>query len=260
MYVAPTQHETLLGDYPFPRPVGMIGNPNEVGFAFVLGALASSYRLIKGGGWMYLVATLCNLVALGLTLSRTSLVALVAGVGYLYAIQVFLRDQRGLGERLKYFAFPTSVLVAVIGYVLANPILYDVIGWRFYTLLEFQSTSSWQVRLQSWQKNIRLFMDSPIFGVGPLRRAEVTAGAADNEWLLLLRTYGIVGTIALIGGVVWPNMRAKPGLRRVFVSSLLLGTAVYMIPAAVFHSLSLMPLLLILIAVEDPTTRPLTIP
>jgi O-antigen ligase len=257
-YVAPTQYETLLGDYPFPRPVGMVGNPNEFGFVFVIGAIVSSYRLIKDGGWIFMAATMINLVSVGLTLSRTSLVALVVGVGYIYGMQVFVRD-RGIGQRLKYLALPTGVLVVVVGYVLANPVLYETIGWRFYSLLEFESTSSWQVRQQTWQKNMQLFMESPIIGVGPLRRAASTVGAADNEWLLLLRTYGVTGTLFLIVGIIWPHLRAKSGLLRVFVTGMLISTAIYMIPAGVFYSLSLMPLLLILLAMEDPTTHRFTV-
>lgn len=257
-YVAPTQFETLIGDHPFPRPVGMVGNPNEVGFVFVLGALTSSYRLIKGGGWVFLAATLINLASLGLTMSRTSLVALVIGAGYLYVIQLLATD-RGVGSRMMYLALPTSVLLVAMAYVLVNPMLYEAIGWRFYTLIEFQTESSWQVRLNTWQKNIQLFFESPIVGVGPLRRAESTAGPADNEWLLLLRTYGIVGTLVLVVGMVWPHLKAKSRLLRVFITGMLLGMAVYMIPAAVFHSLSLMPLVLIILAAEDSTTRPVTI-
>ena len=176
----------------------------------------------------------------------------------MYGMQLFVRD-RGIGQRLKYLALPTGILVVVVGYVLANPTLYETIGWRFYSLLEFESTSSWQVRQQTWQKNMQLFMENPILGVGPLRRANSTVGAADNEWLLLLRTYGVAGTFFLIVGIIWPHLWAKSGLLRVFVTGMLMSTAIYMIPAGVFYSLSLMPLLLILLATEDPTTHRFTV-
>lgn len=257
-YVAPTQHESLIGDYPWPRPVGMIGNPNEVAFLFVLGGLAASYRLIQGGGEIYAGATLANLAALALTLSRTGFVSFIVGAGYLFVIQVFVRRDRSLGSRLKYLALPLGLLVAVITYVLANPVLYEAIGWRFMTLMEFQSTSSWQERLQSWQINIQLFWESPLIGVGPLRHAGISS-AADNEWLLLVRSYGILGTVLLVIGMVWPHLKAQKNVLRVFITGVLLGTAVYMVPAAVFHSLSLMPLLLIILSAEDSTVRPLTL-
>jgi O-antigen ligase len=257
-YVAPTQHESLIGDYPWPRPVGMIGNPNEVAFLFVLGGLAASYRLIQGGGEIYAGATLANLAALALTLSRTGFVSFILGAGYLFVIQVFVRRDRSLGSRLKYLALPLGLLVAVITYVLANPVLYEAIGWRFMTLMEFQSTSSWQERLQSWQINIQLFWESPLIGVGPLRHAGISS-AADNEWLLLVRSYGILGTVLLVIGMVWPHLKAQKNVLRVFITGVLFGTAVYMVPAAVFHSLSLMPLLLIILSAEDSTVRPLTL-
>lgn len=257
-YVAPTQHESLIGDYSWPRPVGMIGNPNEVAFLFVLGGLAASYRLVQGGGGIYAGATLANLAALALTLSRTGFVAFIVGTGYLFVIQVFVRRDRSLGSRLKYLSLPLGLLVAVITYVLTNPVLYEAIGWRFMTLMEFQSTSSWQERLQSWQTNIQLFWESPLIGVGPLRHAG-TSSAADNEWLLLVRSYGILGTVLLVIGMVWPHLKAQKNVLRVFITSVLFGTAVYMVPAAVFHSLSLMPLLLIILSAEDSTVRPLTL-
>ncbi|MCS3702312.1 O-antigen ligase family protein [Salinibacter ruber] len=257
-YVAPTAHDSLLGDYPFPRPVAMIGNPNEVGFAFVLGGLTATYCLIKRGGWRFFVAMIVNFIAVGLTLSRTAFVALIVGSGYLYGMQLFV-GRRSTSEKLKYLFFPTGVLIAAIAYLLANPVLFETIGWRLYTLLEFQSTSSWQVRVRGWQQSIKLFLENPLLGVGPLRGAEITPEATDNEWLQLLRTYGIVGTLVLTIGVIWPHLRAKSGLLRVFISAILISTAVYMIPAAVFHSLSLMPLLLVLIATEDPTVRRVTL-
>lgn len=251
--ISPSHYDAVIGQ-PIPRPLGMIGNPNEVAFTFVVGALVSSYRLIKGGGWMFMGATIVNLVSIGLTLSRTSLVALVIGAGYIYVVQLLV-NRRKIGERIKYLSLPLILIVAVIAYVLVNPALYEAIGWRFATLSEFQSTSSWQARQFRWQKNIRLFLESPFFGLGPLRNSEITPAAADNEWLLLLRTYGVVGTLVLTIGIVWPHLQAKRRLLRVLISALFISTAVYMLPAAVFHSLVLMPLLLVVIATEDPTVR-----
>ena len=90
-------------------------------------------------------------------------------------------------------------------------------------------------------------------GVCPLYKAQLQF-AADNEWLLLLRSYGILGTLLFVCAVAGPHVihrpkAAGPSVRsqRKLADAVLIASAVYMIPAAVFQSMTLMPLVLVIL-------------
>jgi hypothetical protein len=69
----------------------------------------------------------------------------------------------------------------------------------------------------------------------------------------------VIGTLVLMTTFVWPRMdgvlsRSLPQTGPL-VGSLLLSSAVYMLAANVYHSLALMPLLLVTLAAADPVVR-----
>ena len=85
-------------------------------------------------------------------------------------------------------------------------------------------------------------MKSPFLGVGTLEVLE--PGAADNEWLLLLRQWGVLGTFMLVFAIVSPLagtwLKRKTPSRNLFFSlGLLVGAGLYMIPAAFVSSVPL---------------------
>ena len=94
---------------------------------------------------------------------------------------------------------PSRVLSLVLALALAvallvnNRAIYDEVLWRFALLGDFTQDSSWTGRLLQWQANLELFARSPWIGVGPLFGADFRY-VGDNEWLTLLRSYGLLGT------------------------------------------------------------------
>ncbi|MDD4347313.1 MAG: hypothetical protein PHZ11_10650, partial [Desulfitobacteriaceae bacterium] len=74
--------------------------------------------------------------------------------------------------------------------------------------------------------------------------------APDNEWLLLLRKYGLLGTSWFVLMFITPFYAYRSVLKHNLLAKLyaaiLIGLAVYMLPAAVFHSFQLMPFVMIL--------------
>lgn len=266
-YVAPTQAESLLGQGVIPRPVGLAGNPNELGFLFALSALASMYMLVTDGKIRYWAALAVQLVGLLLTLSRSAVVALVAGAGALLVLSGLLRQWlavHGVGRTLGALLLGSCV---VLGAAWQTGYLSDA-AVRLSGLLTPTETAAYRIRIAHWQEHFSLFLDSPIFGVGPLRQTDFIRYPADNEYLLFLRTYGLAGTLYLGATFLLPQLPAlRDEINRdtdasraaVLAACVLVSCMVYMVPAAVYHSLVLMPVALILLAQGDWTLRPYTV-
>ncbi len=242
-YVAPTQWEAVV-NHPTPRPVGMIGNPNEVAFLFVLVGISSIFLYVSTNKKTALLMSFLVLIGIMLTLSRTALVS------YFISATVFL---------LFYFsrlfsakALAISILAASsLAYSFTLPAVQERILWRFERALEMGGEDkSISVRIDHWQENLDMAVQHPILGVGPLRRADFD-NAADNEWLLLWRSYGATGVLIFISFFAVPNIfiRGKEG----WVTAWALTAAVfaYMVPAAAFHSLSLFGLVMVVLAIVD---------
>ncbi|HZK10764.1 MAG TPA: hypothetical protein VFD10_00165, partial [Atribacterota bacterium] len=67
---------------------------------------------------------------------------------------------------------------------------------RFNQLENISQATSWQARIVNWKVNYDLWKLSPLFGWGPGKVTMTTI--VDNEWLLLLRRYGLIGVIIFI--------------------------------------------------------------
>ena len=157
--VAPTQFQTLVNGYPYPRPVAMAGNPNVLGFLFSITGIASMHFLLKGRALavLPLLAGICGLV---LTMSRSSLVAFLIGLALLLFIFAISRRRRF------FIVLATAVVfLPVIALILSYGPIYHAITWRFATLAHASSEASWTVRLQEWQGNLAMFFQHPLIGV-----------------------------------------------------------------------------------------------
>lgn len=256
--IAPTQYETLVNNYPFPRPVGLVGNPNELGMLFVLGSLVSLFLLLKSFRISILIIFFFQVGGLFLTLSRGALVAFVIGL-IILLLKLFFDNfhKIKLAGIMRFFILFLTASLSMV-YVVYNTSFIDTIFWRFARLSNLESDTSWQARILHWQENLNLFKESPFIGVGPLRRATFEY-AADNEWLLLLRSYGIIGTVYIFTIFFIPHLLNKRSIFNILSLVILLSSSIYMIPAAVFHSLVLMPVVLILISVSEEKTKLISI-
>jgi O-antigen ligase len=72
----------------------------------------------------------------------------------------------------------------------------EKILFRYAQLEAIEQASSWQARQTMWDANLELWQQSYLLGWGPAKASmDVTV---DNEWLLLLRRYGIVGLLVFL--------------------------------------------------------------
>jgi hypothetical protein len=251
-FIAPTQFDTLVDGYSHPRPVGMIGNPNELGFFFVMVGLLALFILFnRKFKLVYLVILILQIAGVFLTLSRTSLIAFV--VGALIVLVSTMISRKNDVKKFVRILILFLILFLVTIYVVSSTDFLDQIWWRFSEIFNLENSTSWNARLNNWSENMEIFLKHVVLGVGPLSRA-ILQHAADNEWLLLLRSYGVIGTIAVSLIFIYLSWVSKLSFKGLIVSIVFAG-GVYMISSVFFQSLVLMPFFLILAAINNSVTK-----
>jgi hypothetical protein len=257
-FVAPTQYDTLVGNYPWPRPVGFVGNPNEVGFILGLLGLASAWLFLseveKNVRWGLLGVFYLGLMLL--TLSRSATLSIIGGLVLMLimfaSMWADLTNQSGCFRKARHRALVVLFFAAFVAQ--ANLLLTDIedtILWRFSG--DFTSDAL-TARTSNWSENLSLIEDSPIFGVGTLQRSGEFNHAADNEWLLLARIGGVglpllVASLFIIGFFQKTTFSWEFGP---FVLALTAASFIYMIPAVLFFNGVIMPLVLLILALTAP--------
>ena len=235
------------------RIIGTTGNPNEFGALMVLASsLAFSGVLFFKKKTMRLFSWICFAVfvlSIVLTLSRSAIIALIIAICFLtlFKYPSILRTKRGI-KRLAII-IPIMIIILLIIINIAPEKFF----LRFNQLENISHATSWQARIVNWNVNYNIWKLSPLFGWGPGKVTMTTI--ADNEWLLLLRRYGLIGVIIFISWFVSfyhglsricrSSSSAEVRVLAAALQATILAYAVYMIPAAVYHSLQLMPILLI---------------
>jgi hypothetical protein len=251
--VAPTQYETLVGGYLHPRPVGMIGNPNELGFLFVLLFFIALFSLQNFKIKMNALHGVVFFIGILLTMSRGSFLSMVGGfLSYVFVYSMY----QGILSKVKMIAY-SMFFALILSAITLHPFVYDKLTWRLALAFDSGSDSAFQTRLDNWSENIEIIKKHPILGVGPLRRADFLY-AADNEWLLIWRSYGSVGLVFVVTIFSWSIFKRKAAQTKSFEVALVISSFIYMIPTAVFYSLVIFPFFLFLLAFLDTQKPPVS--
>ncbi|MEC9491681.1 O-antigen ligase family protein [Flexistipes sp.] len=256
-YYAPTQMQGLLLHG---RITGTTGNPNEFGALMVFAAsLSLALALFAENSisrlfcW-FSISVFC--LAVFLTLSRSAIIILIVSYFIILLMKYPLKNKnfiRHLGKLLIVIIFISIIISFLLNFVPQK------FFFRVSELVSLSTASSWKARLIMWQDTLAIWQNSVLFGWGPAKKGMTTI--VDNEWLLLLRRYGIVGlTVFLLWFLnfyrdlyvikkrlnkIWQSS-STIGLI-VCLQSMLISYALYMIPAAVYHDLQTFPILLIFI-------------
>jgi len=259
-YYAPTQMRGLLVHG---RITGTTPNPNEFGALMVLAA-----SLALSGGLFLQERRLRRLcwgtfpvfgLALVLTLSRSALGSLFLAA--MVVLFLFLR-QRNMKHKLRRLLALVLFVCCFVSLAML-PLVPEKAFVRFSQIATFTEATSWQGRVENWRTHFALWTESPWLGWGP---AKATMGTiVDNEWLLVLRRYGVVGLtvfIGLFGSLFLGLSRIRRGntdhsvlALSVGLQATLVAYTVYMILAAVYHSLQLMSILLVFLGLAYSQSR-----
>jgi hypothetical protein len=138
--------------YGLRRPLGMVGNPNELGFLLAASAIGAMYRLLLQFRVFYLAALLLTLVAILMTGSRSSLVACLAGFLCVGGMLAFSR----LPQKIRFSQRAAAVLGVAVLLVAAGGLteVYGNLLNRFEGLMAPEDDLSWQNRLKRWHEKI----------------------------------------------------------------------------------------------------------
>lgn len=258
-YYAPTQMSGLLLHG---RINGTMSNPNEFGALMVLasslalsGALFFRRRISRFFSWLCLAVFV---LALMYTLSRSALIALaiaIVSVLSLYAV-------KGIKAQEFRRLLLAILLLAIIGFVDLQ-LVPEKFFYRTSQLANITQAASWEARLGTWQLTLEYWKKSPLFGWGPGKGTMTTI--TDCEWLLLLRRYGLIGVAVFISwfgsfffGLARIRRRSSaPATTALTVAmqATAVSYAAYMIPAVIYHSLQLMPIVLVFIGLAYSQLR-----
>ena len=249
--IAPTQFRTLVNNYPFPRVVGMTSNPNEYSVMPSIGAILSwgMYSITKKKkNLIYMMICIFGVL---LTMSRSGFVFMASGIAiftFLYSLKPSFSINNIIEGRINLkalrFMMFSIVILTFIGIVIFN-YLPQELTWRLMSGVKIKSDNSFQARVRNWKEHITYFKMSPIFGIGPAKSIEYEKHV-DNEWLLFLRRYGIVGCSYIVFIFVFPFIKSNDKFFKYIYFSVLIGSALYMIPAIIYNSFQIMPLIMIL--------------
>ena len=248
-YYAPTQLRSLLAGR---RVVGTFPNPNEFGAYLIVSLtviLVAFFQIKRRNKKVfYLLSGLLCFVGLILTGSRSALAGFLVSAGV-----IFVRRFWGGSSRDRMQLLLTVGSVAILGILILGSVVPRETLDRMLGLLNPLEQTSFLSRLNSWNQAYAAWMESPLFGWGPAKFEMTTI--VDNEWLLMLRRYGIVGTLLLclfFGRIAYACNRRRHSVLdsfRILAEAAVpaaSGIAVYMVAAAFIHSMQLMSILVIL--------------
>lgn len=207
-FLNPMQWEYMIFSLPS-RAMGVFDNPNVYGMLAVilLAVLGVRYFFAEKSLKRFPLVLLLLMALLikmeYLTLSRTALVGvavLFTGCGA-WAL-------RRLGWNRKSWA-RIGVLLGVTLLLLTTA--GDFL-WRVGEGMDFENSTSMQGHILRWEEASGQFAESPVLGWGTQKSTMPTV--VDNEYLLYLRRYGVVGLLAYAGFFLAPWVLAVAALRR----------------------------------------------
>ncbi len=258
--IAPTQFRTLVNNYPYPRVIGLTSNPNEYAVMPGIGAIISWALYSVTREKKNLVYLLIFILGVLMTLSRSGFAFMVAGITtytFLYFIKYGFRNTRFTGVKIntraiRFIMF--AILILIILSIIIFIYLPKDLTWRLIAGFDIKKDNSFQARLSNWVEHIDYFKMSPFFGLGPAKSIDYIHHV-DNEWLLFLRRYGVIGCSYIVITFIYPFIRSKDKFLKSIYFATLAGSALYMIPAIIYHSFQVMPLMVILAALVSVESK-----
>ncbi len=175
------------------RLTGTFTNPNSFSVVLGFGIIISLVKILYEKNYNYrLYYILCIglfIVCILITGSRTGLAAIIFAIATLLIL--FLRfNIQNLKSVLPVIVI--LILSFIFGVVYAGQ---DIIN-RLSSGINLLENESLLMRFYAWYLNFQLIIQSPIFGWGPAK--EILTTVVDNEYILVVRRYGILGASAFV--------------------------------------------------------------
>lgn len=241
--------------YKYRRIIGTVADPNSAGFFLNIIFFYMVCRLFffqrkekKGIIWAEVLLAITSFAALLCTLSRTNILANFICVAWL-----IFKSQKRASPRMKKVTL--LLLFAAVAFVAIFFAFDESFRIRMISGLHFTHDRSLLARLQRWADVLQEIAESPVFGWGPAKNVFDIAPPVDNEYLLVLRKYGIIGFGFYVFGyyLIYREASATEKSREtkwlgLFEKCIFLCLAINNITGGVLYHVQIMPFLLLIIA------------
>lgn len=179
--------EVLRDNIQWSRVLGTLSNPNFYSLQLVVFIIIMASNLVFRESYMDKAIDTLIIVLLFTSLiftqSRTALLAVFGICFYIALIQIIRGGRR---NALKYIAI-------CIGVVLLSLLLIKLLNlnYLFDAIRNGLKTRSITQRVDRWREAVNLFKLHPVVGIGPVIGKYFSS--VDNEYVHILRNYGVVG-------------------------------------------------------------------
>lgn len=236
------------------RATATMANPNDLGMLLTIGFALSVFTLRLSFPYrinnLFPFVLLLGVVASG---SRTAMIA-----SLLVAVIFFYRQKKMGRLSLKNTFYLLAALAVIAGVVVINAAMFSNTAYRLFLSSDDSANSSWIARFTNTVSTLKLIQQSPIFGWGVNKQGFEWGDNVDNEYILLLYRYGLVGLIVVIGSfaIMWKKSRLvyyqNGTLEKsytYFLTAALIAAALFAYAAGIFHAFRLCTLIVLLIGV-----------
>lgn len=192
-YISSESGKVLIGvlqeSQQWSRVLGTLSNPNFYALEIIILLTFIISNMIYSKSWggkaVNLVISVLLFITLIFSQSRTAILALIIVSFYIMLIQAV----RGGGKNIiKYLALTIGIILLTL-----LLIKFMNLNYLFDAIKNGADTRSVTQRLTRWKEAYNLFKIHPVIGIGPVIGTYYPA--VDNEYIHILRNYGILGLI-----------------------------------------------------------------
>ena len=194
------------------RVYSTLSNPNTLGIlmTWVIAAFTMAALFRVGRRFWILIALLASLITLAMTGSRYGLIDTVFALVLIFFLPAPTHNSRRKRHRTLLISAPL-VLSVIFVVAATNRATIE----RFEMLQSPLGEKSLRTRLDSlWLDAAGQFLQSPVFGHGPAR-VIFTDIYTDNEYLQILKQFGVVGFLPYLCFYLVPLAMLWKGIRNV---------------------------------------------
>lgn len=226
-------------------------NPNSYSIYLVFGhIIALSLYFVeksKSKKVLLLISLVFILILLFFAGSRTMFASYIFVTGVLILI---FSIQKGLSTKQIAVILTSLSLV----FIISLSFISVEIASRLESGIDILSDDSFGMRILIWYLNISIFLESPILGWGPAK--DYFTATVDNEYILILRRYGIFGFLSYIFIYLHPLYLSYKGLKNdaknnvyhIITFTILITVLIGCLTNSVLHDLQLMGLFIVFLA------------
>lgn len=234
------------------RTTGTMGNPNDLGFLFLIG-----FSLIIFSG-EYVIKSKFLLLAIEITLffavistgSRTAYI----GLAVILFVHFWLKVRRNF-SRLLQMMLMIFLSVLFFQKYIANSDTFKTTSERILSISFIEEDAALTDRINAANETMPLIYESWLIGRGPNKLGFVAGANVDNEYVLFLYRFGLIGTVLTIIYVAFLAFQKRPPKQirnhlenslHQFTIAIIIAGAIFAYTAGLFMAFRLMGLLITL--------------